>query len=81
MTIPRQLAPTMGPAHDGDEFLEGSFLRDREVHDFTDEKEPAQKDIQSLRVKQSERHTRLRLTEIKVCVLYAADDLFKPPPV
>ena len=25
MTIPRQLAPTMGPAHDGFEFLKGSF--------------------------------------------------------
>ena len=27
MTIPRQLAPTMGPAHDGFEFLKGSFAR------------------------------------------------------
>ena len=25
MTIPRQLAPTMGPSHDGFKFLEGSF--------------------------------------------------------
>ena len=25
MTIPRQLAPTVGPAHDGFEFLKGSF--------------------------------------------------------
>ena len=25
MTIPRQLAPTVGPAHDGFEFLRGSF--------------------------------------------------------
>ena len=25
MTIPRQLAPTMGPAYDGVEFLEGSL--------------------------------------------------------
>ena len=25
MTIPRQLAPTMGPAHGGFEFLKGSF--------------------------------------------------------
>ena len=25
VTIPRQLAPTMGPAHDGVEFLEGSL--------------------------------------------------------
>ena len=27
MTIPRQLAPTVGPAHGGVEFLEGSFPR------------------------------------------------------
>ena len=26
MTKPRQLAPTMGLAHGGDEFLKGSFL-------------------------------------------------------
>src|SRR5215216_5164887 len=26
VTIPRQLAPTMGPAHGGFEFLKGSFL-------------------------------------------------------
>ena len=26
VTIPRQLAPTVGPAHGGVEFLEGSFL-------------------------------------------------------
>src|SRR5215216_1486202 len=26
MTIPQQLAPTMGPAHGGFEFLKGSFL-------------------------------------------------------
>ena len=26
MTIPRQLAPTVGPAHGGFEFLKGSFL-------------------------------------------------------
>ena len=26
VTIPRQLAPTMGPAHGGVEFLEGAFL-------------------------------------------------------
>ena len=25
MTIPRQLAPTMGPVHDGVEFLKGSL--------------------------------------------------------
>ena len=25
MTIPRQLAPTVGPAHDGFEFLKGNF--------------------------------------------------------
>ena len=25
MTIPRQLAPTVGPAHGGFEFLKGSF--------------------------------------------------------
>ena len=25
MTIPRQLAPTVGPEHDGFEFLEGNF--------------------------------------------------------
>ena len=25
MKIPRQLAPTVGPAHDGVEFLEGVF--------------------------------------------------------
>ena len=25
VTNPRQLAPTVGPAHDGDELLEGSF--------------------------------------------------------
>ena len=26
MSIPRQLAPTVGPAHDGVEFLEGFYL-------------------------------------------------------
>ena len=25
MTVPRQLAPTVGPAHDGFEFLKGNF--------------------------------------------------------
>ena len=40
VTIPRQLAPTMGPAHDGDEFLEGSQLGFRETHGFLDEEEP-----------------------------------------
>ena len=45
VTIPRQLAPTMGPAHGGDEFLEGSFLRDREVHNFPNEEKSAWKDL------------------------------------
>ena len=45
VTFPRQLAPTVGPAHGGDEFLEGSFLRDREVHNFLDEEKPAWKDL------------------------------------
>ena len=43
MTIPRQLAPTMGLAHGGDEFLEGSFLRDREIRDVPDKNELVQK--------------------------------------
>ena len=37
MTIPRQLAPTMGPAHGGVEFLKGSFFRVRGVHNFSGE--------------------------------------------
>ena len=35
MTIPRQLAPTVGPAHGGVEFLEGSFLGFREARDWS----------------------------------------------
>ena len=37
MLIPRQLAPTMGPAHGGVEFLEGSVLGFREVRDLPDQ--------------------------------------------
>ena len=43
MTIPQQLVPTVAFAHGGDEFLEGSFLRDREVRDVPDKKESVQK--------------------------------------
>ena len=45
MTNPRQLAPTMGPTHGGDEFLKGFFLKDREVHNFPDEESRFQKDL------------------------------------
>ena len=44
MLIPRQLTPTVGLAHGGDEFLEGSFSRDQEVHNVPD-KERFQKDL------------------------------------
>ena len=37
MTIPRQLAPTMGLVHGGVEFLEGSLSKDREACDWSDE--------------------------------------------
>ena len=43
MTIPRQLAPTMGLAHGGVEFLEGFFLGFREVRKFSNEEKPAWK--------------------------------------
>ncbi|XBI37325.1 hypothetical protein VPH35_122671 [Triticum aestivum] len=53
VTIPRQLAPTMGPAHGGVEFLGGISSWDREAHDKPDEKKPAQK-ITSSTISQSE---------------------------
>ena len=34
VTIPRQLAPIVGPAHDGVEFLEGSLLGIEELTNF-----------------------------------------------
>ena len=37
VTIPRQLAPTVGHAHGDVEFLKGSFLRFREACDWSDE--------------------------------------------
>ena len=39
MTIPRQLAPTMGPAHGGVEFLEGSLLGFEKLAILSDEEE------------------------------------------
>ena len=45
MTIPQQLAPTMGLAHGGVEFLEGSFPGFREVREFPDEEEPVWKGL------------------------------------
>ena len=41
MTIPRQLAPTVGPAHGGVEFLKGSHLGIDELAILSDEKETA----------------------------------------
>ena len=41
MTNPRQLAPTVGPAHDGDEFLEGSLLGFEKLAILSDEEESA----------------------------------------
>ena len=41
MTIPRQLAPTVGPAHGGVEFLKGSHLRIDELEILSDEEDPA----------------------------------------
>ena len=38
MTIPRQLAPTVGLAHGGVEFLEGSFLGIEKFAIFSDKK-------------------------------------------
>ena len=51
MTIPRQLACTMGPAHGGVEFLEGSFPGFREVREFLDQEKPYWKGLhlQSMR--------------------------------
>ena len=40
MLIPRQLAPTVGPAHGGDEFLEGSLLGFEKLVISSDEEEP-----------------------------------------
>ena len=40
MTNPRQLAPTVGPAHGGVEFLKGSFLGFEGLIIFSDEEEP-----------------------------------------
>ena len=37
MTIPRQLAPTVGPAHGGVEFLEGSLLGIEGLEKISDE--------------------------------------------
>ena len=45
VAIPQQLAPTVGLAYGDDEFLKGSFLKDREVHDFPDEESQFQKDL------------------------------------
>mgnify|MGYP005843521883 CR=1 FL=1 len=56
---PRQLAPTMGLAHGDDEFLEGSFPTDQEVHDFPDEESQFQKDIRCQPAVGIE-HTKLR---------------------
>ena len=41
MLIPRQLAPTVGPAHGGVKFLEGFFPRVREARDHPDNAESA----------------------------------------
>ena len=40
MIIPRQLAPTMGPAHGGGEFLQGSLLGFEKLAISLDEEEP-----------------------------------------
>ena len=45
VTNPRQLAPTVGLAHGGVEFLEGSFPGFQEVHEFSDEEEPVWKGL------------------------------------
>ena len=45
MTIPRQLAPTMGHAHGGVEFLKGSLLGFQEVRKFPDEEELVWKEL------------------------------------
>ena len=37
VTIPRQLAPTMGPAHGGVEFLEGSLRGIEKLANFVEE--------------------------------------------
>ena len=50
MTIPRQLAPTVGLTHDGDEFLEES-LRDREVRKFAEEEKSVLKGSTSTLIK------------------------------
>ena len=40
MTIPRLLAPTVGPAHGGNEFLEGSLLGFEKLAISSDEEKP-----------------------------------------
>ena len=45
MLIPRQLAPTVGPAHGGVEFLEGSLAGIKKSANFPDKEEPVWKDL------------------------------------
>ena len=40
MTIPRQLAPTVGLAHGGDEFLKGYLLGFKKLTISSDEEKP-----------------------------------------
>ena len=50
MTIPRQLAPTVGLAHGGVEFLKGSHLGFREVRKFPNEEEPVWKELDQFQI-------------------------------
>ena len=54
MTIPRQLAPTVGLAHGGDEFLEGSFSGVEKLTISSDEEESSRKDLHCLQSEQSD---------------------------
>ena len=61
MTKPRQLAPTVGPAHGGVEFLEESFPGFREVRENLDQEEPDWKGLhlQSMRFALKEEKNRV----------------------
>ena len=54
MTNPRQLAPTVGLAHGGVEFLEGSPSGIEKLANFLDEEESLRKDLHYLEDTQSD---------------------------
>ena len=58
MLIPRQLAPTVGPAHGGVEFLKGFSSGIEKIHNILDEEELVREDLHQLRVYQVQIYNR-----------------------